>query len=241
MINRAIDAVRWRLGMRVVAPELRRADRAAFTAFYNDRVTDCRFLGDTTHYEHPRAAWILGLVPPGSRVLELGCGNGGMTKLLAATAKSVLAVDVSQPSLREVESLGLHNVTTKSGLIEELVVSARFDVVVLSEVIEHVPDPGSVLRAALSHLDASGTLLVTTPNGHWENHEHLHEFSAATLARLITTLPHVESFNLGYLRDDQNRRRWLVGALRPAEAPPTPDDFFGLPAARRLRRRGVAA
>jgi SAM-dependent methyltransferase len=46
--------------------------------------------------------------------------------------------------------------------------SDPFDVVILSEVLEHVSDPKELLLAAMTHLKASGIVIVTVPNGYGE-------------------------------------------------------------------------
>jgi hypothetical protein len=46
-----MQRVRWRLGLRVAAPELEAGDDKSIAAFYASRVTDCSFLTDHNHYE----------------------------------------------------------------------------------------------------------------------------------------------------------------------------------------------
>ena len=103
-------------------------------------MTDCSFLSDPEHYEHPRAAWILERVR-GGRLLEVGAGNGGMTRLMAPLVNRLVALDVSTPSLAAVRALGLANVETVEGLVEQFRPDTRFDWIVLSEVLEHLRNP----------------------------------------------------------------------------------------------------
>ena len=83
-------------------------------------------MSDPTHYEHPRAKWILDRVR-GGKLLEVGCGNGGMTRLLSPQVDQIVALDISGPSLRELEKLGLQNVRTVKGLIEHYKPECLFD------------------------------------------------------------------------------------------------------------------
>lgn len=235
MIKSTISAVKWRLGMNVPAPEVS-LGRESFIEFYDSRLTDCSFLNSPEHYEWPRAEWVIEKVGD-HNVLELGCGNGGMTMLLAKKARRVTAVDVSTPSIKAVDELGLPNVTTRRALVEDLPINGGYDIVVLSEVIEHVPEPAKVLQVAFRHLKPGGRLLITTPRGHWENHEHIHEFTFTSFAGLIMSALDAEAVDVGYLRDRDNRRRWLVASCRAA-SPADPDDFFDRRATRRRRRPG---
>jgi len=215
--------VRWRLGRRVAAPELEIGTDDSVADFYRGRLTDCAFLGDPQHYEHIRARWILERVR-GGRVLEIGAGNGGMTRLIAPQVQSLVALDVSTPSLDALRALKLPNVEAVEALLERYAPDGRFDWIVMSEVIEHMRDPAAAVRRCIGWLALEGSLLVTTPHGHWESNEHLQEFSLATFADAICRSG-AESVTVEYLRDRDERRRWLVGQATAAVRPPVADDF----------------
>lgn len=234
LLTRVGHSIRWRLGMPVAAAELETGTDESVAGFYNNRVTECTFLDDPEHYEYPRAQWVLGHVA-GKMVLEIGCGNGGMTRLLAPKVEHLIAFDVSAPSLKLVDEMNLANVVTAQGLIESFVPERQFDWVVLSEVIEHLRDPMAVVRKAFEFLAPGGSLVITTPNGHWESDEHLHEFSMLSFSGILAQT-NCESFEAAYLRDRDGRRRWLTAVLRRAETPSTPDDFFDRKATARQRR-----
>lgn len=220
--------------MPVAAAALEKGTDESVSDFYNSRVTGCEFLEDPTHYEHPRATWVLNHVS-GGLLLEIGCGNGGMTRLLAPRVEKVTAFDVSLPSLKQLEDLGLPNVETVQGLIENFDSHHYFNWVVLSEVIEHIREPLPVVNRAYRFLAPGGSLLITTPNGHWESDEHLHEFSLTAFCELLSQTGG-ESLEVGYLRDRDGRRRWLTAIIRKADSEPTPDDFFDRGATRKLRQ-----
>jgi 2-polyprenyl-3-methyl-5-hydroxy-6-metoxy-1,4-benzoquinol methylase len=226
--------LRWRLGLNAVAPELEEGTDESVSNFYNNRVTACEFLDDPNHYEHPRAEWVLSVIQGGT-LLEIGCGNGGMTRLLSPKVKSIVAFDISRPSLEELEKLGLPNVITREGLIENFQPEEKFDWVLMSEVIEHLRKPNETVNKAFDFVAPGGSLVLTTPNGHWESDEHLHEFSMTSFAGLLATID-CESFVCSYLRDRDNRRRWLTAIARKAKIPARPDDFFDRKAIARKRR-----
>ncbi len=52
-------SLRWKLGMRVAAPELENGTDESISQFYGGGITDCSFVGKPNHYEHPRGQGIL--------------------------------------------------------------------------------------------------------------------------------------------------------------------------------------
>lgn len=222
-------------GLRVAACGLEAGDDEAFTAFYQRRVTDCSFLADPQHYEHPRVQWILKRTN-GGHLLEIGCGNGGMTCLLADVVDHIVAVDISKPSLDELERKALRNVETVNVLLERFQPSSRFDWIIMAEVVEHLHQPSVLVAKCVRWLKPGGRLLLTTPNGHWETDEHLHEFSLLTFMELFVG-SEAETIQVGYLRDRDERRRWLVGQVTAPASPLRPDEFHDRRAVVRSRRQ----
>jgi 2-polyprenyl-3-methyl-5-hydroxy-6-metoxy-1,4-benzoquinol methylase len=224
MLGRIKRSIKWRLGFLSAAPELEAGTDDSISDFYNRRITRCEFLNDPEHYEYPRATWVLSVIN-GGKLLEIGSGNGGMTRLLVPKVDSVTALDVSRPSLDELEKMGLPNLKVVQGLIENFQTEEQFDWVLMSEVIEHLREPLKAICKAFEFVAPGGSLVLTTPNGHWESDEHLHEFSMRTFAEMITKTG-CESFECSYLRDRENRRRWLTAIVRKPKTEPSPDDFF---------------
>jgi 2-polyprenyl-3-methyl-5-hydroxy-6-metoxy-1,4-benzoquinol methylase len=235
MIRRIKQSIRWRMGMPVAAPELEEGSDESIAKFYSDRVTHCEFLDDPAHYEYPRAEWVLSKVS-GGNVLEIGAGNGGMTRLLAPKAGHLTAFDVSAPSLKMIDEMDLPNVETVCGLVESFSPGKKFDCIVISEVIEHLREPQATINTAFEWLTGGGRMVVTTPNGHWESDEHLHEFSLATFTAMLAST-NCESFEAAYLRDRDNRRRWLTAVVTSGESIAAADDFFDRSATARKRRQ----
>lgn len=105
----------------------------------------------------------------GLRVLDVGCGAGLLSEAMAGEGARVTGIDLS-PELIDVAQLHL----LESGREAEYrVVSAEdlaaerpgtYDVVTCMEMLEHVPDPASVLRACFSLLKPGGMLLLSTLN-----------------------------------------------------------------------------
>jgi ubiquinone/menaquinone biosynthesis C-methylase UbiE len=105
--------------------------------------------------------------PPGSRVLEAGCGVGAQTVTLAKNSPHarITSIDVSDTSLREAEnrirSAGMANVEFQRADIFDLPFPAgAFDHLFVCFVLEHLPQPVEALRALQKPLKPGGTITV---------------------------------------------------------------------------------
>lgn len=107
-------------------------------------------------------------LPPQARVLDVGCGNGVISRHLGRLGFNVLGIDVSEKTIETARSLtkNLPNVQFMKKSAEELVASGeKYEVVICSEVLEHLHNPGSLLNVLYQSLADNGKLIVTVPNG----------------------------------------------------------------------------
>jgi SAM-dependent methyltransferase len=109
---------------------------------------------------------VRGLPAARGRVLDLGCGAGLQSALLAAAGFDVTAVDPDRENIAYATRRGAgrhaRRVVYRLGTLEELgLPSETFDAVVSFGVLEHVDDPHSTLAAAARLLRPGGTLHLT--------------------------------------------------------------------------------
>jgi len=107
----------------------------------------------------------------GRKVVDIGCGGGLLSEGMAARGAEVTGIDLAEQSL-EVARMHL----LESGLeVDYQHISAEdfaaqnpaaFDVVTCLEMLEHVPDPQSIVKAAATLLKPGGTLVLSTLNRH---------------------------------------------------------------------------
>ncbi len=105
---------------------------------------------------------------PGARVLDLGCSDGHLSATLRSQGHHVTGVDVAASPEVEQRVDAFVSADLDRGLPAGL--EGPFDLVVLADVLEHLREPGELLRALLDgNLLAPGaTALVSVPNfGHW--------------------------------------------------------------------------
>jgi SAM-dependent methyltransferase len=102
----------------------------------------------------------------GDRVLELGCGTGDLARTLAAAGLQVTGCDISPQMLRVACDHGGCARWVRLGPDWRRLpfISAAFDVVVASSVLEYVADPLSVLCECARVLRPGGVVLYTVPD-----------------------------------------------------------------------------
>ncbi len=103
----------------------------------------------------------------GKRVLDLGCGRGRGSSVLADYAEKVVAIDISADTISENKRRYVNkgNLVFKEMNAEKLELEDNnFDVVISFEVIEHVDNPDIFLREIKRVLKSSGFAFLTTPN-----------------------------------------------------------------------------
>ena len=131
----------------------------------------------------------------GRSVLEVGCGEGYGTALLASAAGRVLGVDYDALTVAHAAASYPQASFVRANLAALPVPSASVDVVATLQVIEHVWNHPEFVRECLRALRPGGLLLVTTPNRLTfspdpdapVNPFHTHEFTSAELTDLLST------------------------------------------------------
>lgn len=118
-----------------------------------------------------RLSWILESVAlQGKDVVDVGCGGGILSDSMARRGANVLGIDLSTKALKVAQLHALEaqtsNITYREVSAEELAAErpASFDVVTCMEMLEHVPDPASVVRACASLVKPGGWVFFSTLN-----------------------------------------------------------------------------
>lgn len=114
----------------------------------------------------PAQAAVVGLVKPGSSVLEVGCATGYMTRVLSEDRGCrVTAIELSAEMAEEArpyaERIIVGDITDPS-LWDR--VGCGFDHVVFADVLEHLPAPWVVLRKTRDVLNPGGSVICSIPN-----------------------------------------------------------------------------
>ena len=158
-------------------------------------------------YVLPQIKRLCSGLKPHSRVLDLGCGNGSLTREFACMGHKVTGVDLSRAGIaiaREHCPEGRFEVLSADEHVLQNLGEAPFDLVYSVEVIEHLYDPKGFLAGCLTATRPGGMFLCSTPyHGYiknlaiamadgWDRHAdplddggHIKFFSEKTLKKAV--------------------------------------------------------
>ena len=118
-----------------------------------------------------RLDWIDGLASlHGKRVLDVGCGGGILADSMARRGADVLGIDLAAKPLKVAQLHAIEAATPRIAYREVAVealaaeMPAQFDVVTCMEMLEHVPDPGSVVASCARLVKPGGWAFFSTIN-----------------------------------------------------------------------------
>ena len=118
-----------------------------------------------------RLEWINAQVPlPGLNVVDVGCGGGILADAMARKGAQVTGIDLATKSLKVAQLHALEvqtpHVQYREVAVEALAAEqpASFDVVTCMEMLEHVPDPSSIVRACAQLVKPGGHVFFSTLN-----------------------------------------------------------------------------
>ena len=117
-----------------------------------------------------RLNWIKSFISlEGKQVLDVGCGGGILAESMAQSGASATGIDLSEKALKVAELHALevgaklnYRAISAEALAQEN--AGQYDVVTCMEMLEHVPDPASVVRACAALAKPGGTLFFSTLN-----------------------------------------------------------------------------
>jgi 2-polyprenyl-6-hydroxyphenyl methylase/3-demethylubiquinone-9 3-methyltransferase len=197
-----------------------------------------------------RLNWINHLAPlNGKTVVDVGCGGGILAESMAEKGADVLGIDLADKSLKVAQLHSLESgvpVNYRNISVETLAqeLPAHFEVVTCMEMLEHVPDPASVIRACADLVQAGGYVFFSTLNRNPKSylfavlgaeyvlnllpkgtHDYARFITPAELARMIRAAG-LEVFELKglsynpfskiYRLGDNTDVNYLVAARKPA-------------------------
>lgn len=121
----------------------------------------------------------------GKRTLDVGCGRGRLMGLMLSMGSQVFGVDPDQAAVDYARASGLTSVW--QGGIDSVDPSLVFDLITISDVIEHPLDPQRLLSECFNRLKPGGLIMIWTPNA-----DHARKDSERVMFRIH--LEHMQYF-----------------------------------------------
>jgi len=106
----------------------------------------------------------------GKKLIDVGCGGGILSESMALRGANVLGIDMGAAplSVAELHALesGVDNIKYKKITVEEIAKeqTEKYDVVTCMEMLEHVPDPSSIISACAQLVKPGGDVFFSTIN-----------------------------------------------------------------------------
>jgi len=130
-------------------------------------------------------------LPATAAILEIGCSGGPlMQRLRAAGYTDLTGIDVSAPAIELAQARGVPNVSVMDGAALEFA-DTRFDLVIASDVLEHIENEAKALSEWTRVLKPGGQMLVFVPAHSylWSEHDVVnHHFRRYSRAGLVAAL-----------------------------------------------------
>jgi ubiquinone/menaquinone biosynthesis C-methylase UbiE len=162
------------------------------------------------------------VISSGMTVVDIGCGNGGYIEFCAVNGADITFIDRQEDHVRTLES----KISQLAGVVYRGIVSdcdpvplpdAHADVVICTEVLEHVVDPDRLMREIARIGKAGATFFVTVPDSRGENlmkevadpscfkePNHIHIFTSGDFEELI------QRSGLKIIRHDYQGAFWAI-------------------------------
>lgn len=127
----------------------------------------------TAVYLLPPIRDLLGSIGPGTRILDVGCGNGYICGQLLENGCTVVGIDLSEQGIsiaRQTYPKGRFEVLAADRDVLANLHEQPFDIVLSTEVVEHLYDPKSYIAGCHAALKPGGRMIVSTPyHGYLKN------------------------------------------------------------------------
>ena len=176
-------------------------------------------------------------LPAGTRMLDVGCGNGSIAAELSKRGFRMTGIDMAEAGIRLARAScpnGRFEVLQANSQVLENLSEEPFDIVYSLEVVEHLYDPRSYIAGCFAATRKGGRFICSTPyHGYlknlalslvdaWDHHHnplfdggHVKFFSRATLSNLLAEIGFVDLVFQGSGRFPYLWKTMFISATRP--------------------------
>ncbi|MEK7605453.1 MAG: class I SAM-dependent methyltransferase [Patescibacteria group bacterium] len=144
-------------------------DLALYQAFHQDRRLQKRIINENDFTYRHLIRILKPYLPKVKKILDIGSGVGTIDFYLASKGKEVTGIEISKSAVelarKNAELFNLNKkITFINAAFPSKIPTKNYDLVIFSEVIEHLEDDAKALRDIRSVLKPNGLLVITTPS-----------------------------------------------------------------------------
>lgn len=162
-------------------------------------------------HENQQYRLIVDLTAKG-KILDVGCGDGVLSHLLAKNGSEVHGIDLSKTaiSLAKARTRTDDYIKRPKFFVDSMYTykpKIKYDVIILCDVIEHIPDASSAIKNLKKLIKQNGQIIITTPlkenNGQLMDRYHVKEYTKKDFENLLNN-------HFGYVMVQGAFSSWLI-------------------------------
>ena len=157
---------------------------------------------DSQNDSKKRIKWILENIESGQQILDLGCSQGIISILAAQKNNHVLGIDIEKDAIDFAENLISNKyVDTKDNVgficadYYDYHITEKFDVIIMTEVLEHLENPKGFIKKSVQNLKENGRIIITVPFGVNDHPDHKSTFYYTNFLNLLKGIYNIQSIS----------------------------------------------
>lgn len=171
-----------------IYPTTARVGQTDYDAYWNEKFEQSA--GTMSIWRQRRAQVFTDIVSDGDRVLDIGVGDGALLQYMAERKKiEAFGLDVSEQAVAFCQKQGLNVTLADANEPISNYIEQPFDYAILSEIIEHLPEPETLLNDLRPHIKKA--LIVSVPNTGFHQHRLRLLFGRFPLQWVVTPGEHL--------------------------------------------------
>lgn len=181
-----------------------------------DRVWSKERYTPNSHRFYPEAfGKIISFISKGARVVDIGYGIGILLERLKREKNcDVFGVDISKEAIKTIKEKDIDGMVARVPPIP--LPANSFDIVISTELLEHINTPKSLIKEMTRICKPSGYLIITTPDSAlfpYLEREHVNVFNENSLKKLFNDFKEIESLEILRVKESEEKfNRFIIKA-----------------------------